>query len=84
MTSVDIGHGVTLERRHVAGVFAGVAYNHPKPNGTLCGEAWIPVRPECSRGWDVVSTEPLTLAPSMRCRICGHHGYIQNGRWVPA
>lgn len=33
--------------------------------------------------WTVESLEPLTLSPSIRCG-CGHHGWIQNGKWVPA
>lgn len=31
--------------------------------------------------WQVVSMDPLTLAPSLLCH-CGDHGFIQNGRWV--
>ena len=34
--------------------------------------------------WEVVSWEPLTLAPSLLCRLCGDHGFIRDGRWVPA
>lgn len=34
--------------------------------------------------WQLVSADPLTLAPSLLCMRCGDHGFIQNGRWVPA
>lgn len=34
--------------------------------------------------WDVVSKEPLTLHPSILRKPCGLHGWIQNGKWVPA
>lgn len=34
--------------------------------------------------WQVASEEPLTLHPSLLCRSCGHHGWIRDGRWVPA
>jgi hypothetical protein len=34
--------------------------------------------------WHVESWEPFTLSPSLLCRRCGDHGFIQNGRWVPA
>lgn len=34
--------------------------------------------------WQVESTEPLTLAPSLLCRACDHHGFVREGRWVPA
>lgn len=28
--------------------------------------------------------EHLTVTPSLLCQSCGHHGFITNGRWVPA
>lgn len=34
--------------------------------------------------WQVVSWQPLTLSPSLLCRSCGLHGWIRDGRWVPA
>jgi len=34
--------------------------------------------------WDVVQEEPLTLHPSIECTVCGSHGFIREGRWVPA
>ncbi len=34
--------------------------------------------------WDVVNATPLTLSPSLLCRTCGHHGFIRDGKWVPA
>jgi hypothetical protein len=34
--------------------------------------------------WSVESWDPLTLSPSLACRSCSHHGFIRNGRWVPA
>lgn len=34
--------------------------------------------------WTLVSDEPLTLHPSVLCRTCGLHGWIQQGRWVSA
>jgi hypothetical protein len=79
----DIGHGVSIERRLVDGVLGGVAYRHPRPKtGETC-EGYVPVT-----GWDevwqVVSLEPLTLSPSLLCRGCGHHGFVREGRWVPA
>jgi hypothetical protein len=36
------------------------------------------------RVWEVVTWEPLTLSPSLLCRECGDHGFIREGRWVPA
>lgn len=34
--------------------------------------------------WKVESWEPLTLSPSLLCRVCGDHGFIRNGQWVRA
>jgi hypothetical protein len=34
--------------------------------------------------WQVQSWDPLTITPSILCKSCGDHGYITNGRWVPA
>jgi hypothetical protein len=34
--------------------------------------------------WTVVSEDPLTLTPSLQCRACGDHGFVTNGKWVPA
>lgn len=35
-------------------------------------------------GWDVHSLDPLHLEPSLLCRLCGSHGFIRAGAWVPA
>lgn len=34
--------------------------------------------------WQVNQWEPLTLSPSLLCRTCGDHGFIRDGKWVPA
>lgn len=34
--------------------------------------------------WTVQSWDPLTLSPSVLCRRCGDHGWVRDGRWVPA
>jgi hypothetical protein len=33
--------------------------------------------------WDILSESPLALSPSFLCH-CGFHGFIRDGRWVPA
>lgn len=33
--------------------------------------------------WTVESEDPLTISPSILCS-CGDHGFIKEGRWVPA
>ena len=38
------------------------------------------ILPEGAR-WQVISMEPITLSPSLLCRVCGDHGFIRNGKW---
>ena len=33
--------------------------------------------------WDLLSYEPLHVEPSLAC-VCGDHGFIRDGKWVPA
>lgn len=46
--------------------------------------------PDCPPGipdsqrWTVESWDPLTLSPSILCRICGNHGWIRDGKWISA
>ena len=67
----------------------GAILRHELADGSLCEGALTfdsPVtrqlRPSGSF-WEIVSLEPLTLTPSSRCH-CGDHGFIREGRWVPA
>lgn len=95
MSTVDIGHGVEIELVHsqlAGGAVVGLDYTHPRPDGTRCaGFLYFdtpPVReafePAASAMWTVEQQDPLTLSPSLLCRGCGHHGWIRDGRWVPA
>ena len=35
--------------------------------------------------WKKTGTEDnLTLAPSLKCNVCGCHGFIEGGKWRPA
>lgn len=67
----------------------GIMLDHPTPDGAPCtgsvifdSEAARRVCPD-SAYWTVESLDPLTLSPSILCG-CGDHGYIREGRWVPA
>lgn len=80
---LDLGHNVFAEIRRVDGVVHGVYYEHTCL-GRPRSPGWVPVKPEWKDGWDLVSEKPLTLAPSLLCRLCGHHGFIRDGKWVPA
>lgn len=33
--------------------------------------------------WQVMFLDPLTLRPSLNC-ACGEHGFITDGKWIPA
>lgn len=74
-----------------AGVWVGINEWHLNPKtGELCG-GWVPfdvdspslVHRHQRSSWSVESYEPLTLAPSLLCRACNHHGFIRNGCWEP-
>lgn len=67
----------------------GAIVAHRKPDGELC-EGSILFDNEMTRRlfagrpcWTVEQWEPLTLSPSLLC-ACGDHGFIREGRWVPA
>jgi hypothetical protein len=82
---IDIGSGVTIEKRYIDERLAGVAYWHECPKGAHAGYA--PIEGEhCATGagWQLISEEPLTISPSLLCRACGHHGFIREGKWVSA
>lgn len=34
--------------------------------------------------WELVSWEPLTFSPSLLCLECKAHGFVREGKWVPA
>jgi hypothetical protein len=86
---IDLGSGVigTIWYRPDGTVY-GLAHTHPRPdNGEQC-EGLIPFQQEEAPPptWLVVNRDPahLTLIPSSLCRTCGHHGFVTDGKWVPA
>jgi len=71
---------------------AGARVTHPnlKVPGETCDSAVhfdipeaILMRSEKDSLWTVVEWEPLALTPSLLCRLCGDHGFIRKGKWVP-
>lgn len=89
---MDLGHGVTLEFTSWHEYErAGYLQTHQRADtGEECwsgGMFDLPgIREHFPEGalWQVECWEPLTLSPSMLCRICGNHGFVREGRWVPA
>lgn len=53
--------------------------------GEWCEGVVVFWEPEPSGGtvWTLHSVEPLHIEPSVLCN-CGDHGFIRDGRWVPA
>jgi len=88
-TVIDLGHDVRVQLtvRHEDGPYVGLIESHRSPDGAECAGSITFDVPEAEglRGprWHVVSWEPLTITPSILCS-CGNHGFITDGRWVPA
>lgn len=85
---LDIGHDVSILLVEYQGEVVGLEETHPNQEGKPC-RGWVALdsAPEDIRAhshWRVVSKNPLTLTPSIRCRACGHHGHIREGKWEPA
>lgn len=90
---VDLGDGHRLifsdfeGQRHV-----GAMIEHRRPgDGMDCGgwlpfadRAWAEPFGDRIETWKVEQDEPITLSPSVKCRLCGDHGYVRNGRWEKA
>lgn len=79
----DLGHGVSVERLDVVdGKPQALAFYHPC-KGEESG-SWLQlVRRDPGPAWHLISAQPLTIAPSVLCIACGHHGFIRDGKWVP-
>jgi hypothetical protein len=88
--TMDLGHSVLAQFYGLHGsaesVKAGILYEHPDGKGGRCwgGVSFKGVNPADPRGWDVQSLDPLTISPSVLCLSCQHHGFIREGKWVPA
>lgn len=89
---VDLGHGVSISPtvdRH--GEHVGYIRRHPRGDGEGRCFSAVAIDTTASRlahgpqmaYHALVSREPLTLSPSLKCRACGNHGHITAGRWVP-
>lgn len=64
---------------------AGLIESHRLPDGRWCeGSVAFKGFGEGSPEWTVVLEDPLTLTPSIRCRSCSNHGWLEAGRWRSA
>lgn len=88
---IDLGDGHTLTLQRFEGELSACVIAHKKKDGTLCegfipftGRAWARSFGNRITSWEVISESPLTLSPSVQCRICGDHGFVRGGKWVRA
>jgi len=89
---IELGDNHTIEFTSYKGDDrAGAIVTHLTPEGKLCegsisfrGHSWVAEFksgiPDAS--WELVSDNPVTLSPSLACRVCGDHGFIREGKWV--
>lgn len=85
---MDLGHGHTFAPiLDQTDRLVGWLHTHPDardPSAKPC-QSFCAVRagfgPDVH---EVVAAKPLTLSPSLKCRVCGVHGYVRDGKWEPA
>lgn len=67
----------------------GAVVEHVKADGSTCKGS---ILFDCDAArmafagqdrWTVEQWDPLTLSPSLLC-ACGDHGFVREGKWVPA
>lgn len=83
---LDLGHGHTFEATiDTKEQLIGWLHTHPDPrNPNVLCQSFCAVRPLNGCPVHVVlKADPLTLSPSLKCRTCGAHGEVTNGKWEP-
>lgn len=84
---IDIGHGNKIRRVFRDGALDALDWDHGCTNPA---EDFIPLRrgaptgPFSAAAWEIHSEQPLTISPSLLCTACQRHGFIRDGKWVPA
>jgi len=89
---IDIGCGHSFAFVEYKGdEHAAIDEYHLTKDGKECkgfiplkGGSWVNEFGKDLGAWDVISLDPLTLSPSLLCRVCGSHGFIRDGKWVEA
>jgi hypothetical protein len=80
---IELGHGYTAERTSHEGVLYGfVITGNAAPACRMgdqgrCGGC---VKVDGPDGWTLVSEDPLTLEPSVKCGCGGQHLHVRDGR----
>jgi hypothetical protein len=65
------------------GQFVGWTHTHLDPSGMACQSFCAVHEGYGAPVHQITQSEPLTLSPSLKCRMCGVHGNVINGRWEP-
>lgn len=85
----DIGDGNRIRRVYCDGKLDALDWQHGC--ASPCDD-FIPLN-NTSRfnqarknSWEIQSENPLTISPSLLCTDprCNRHGFIREGRWIPA
>jgi hypothetical protein len=86
---LDLGHDVLVKLTAREGYEGpvGLIETHRSAEGHGCGGS-VTFDVPGAEGlggprWQVISLDPLHIEPSVLCS-CGHHGFIREGRWIPA
>lgn len=93
MQAIDLGGGYALQPfgGKGTGTFAGYVERHPRPDdrGECSGVVYLERTSEPSghhrSRWRLTAgtvEAPFTLEPSIRCRTCGAHWRLTNGKPV--
>lgn len=87
-TAVPLGNDTFYTKVFRGGVWVAIHEWHREDGEYAAGFVAFTgrVHPDWFTGptWDVIAEDPLTLHPSLACNTCGHHGWIRDGKWVPA
>jgi uncharacterized protein DUF6527 len=87
--ALEGGEGLRLRFTHRGETYdeyCGAIFEHPSAStetGRCSGAIWFTGQGHGKPEWAIESEEPLTLTPSLLCH-CGYHGFIRDGRWMPA
>jgi hypothetical protein len=80
-TLVDVGSGVEVAWYALDDVGIRHTCDRGEKRGTIiCAPRLVLNEPN---GHTIVSSNPVTVSPSVGCDDCGLHGFIRNGRWEP-
>ncbi len=82
---LDIGHDHYLAYQYRDGQPVGALVWHPHHGRIVAGGVhWVDVG--AGPVWDAqhVGEPNITISPSIHCMDCGDHGFVREGKWVPA